>query len=434
MKYLVNERAIKWLISGQLFAIVLISLTNLNLDFKFVIKEGKSMILRQITPKLKDLARQFPAVAILGPRQSGKTTLAQITFPDYLYFSFEDFDTRDLVKQDPRAFLMRYKDEPGVILDEVQNFPELFSYMQGHIDTYKKKGHFIVTGSQNFALNESISQSLAGRIAILTLLPLSIQELQTSQLLPQSIDEAIFKGMYPSLFADDASPQDWYRSYINTYVERDVRQIKNISDLSAFQTFMKLCAGRVGQVLSLTSLSNDCGMSVPTVKQWLSVLEASYILFMLQPFYRNMGKRVIKSPKLYFYDTGLVCNLLQITSQEQLFTHYLRGSLFESYMISDFIKQRFNQGLNSNVYFWRDQSDYEVDCIIEEHNQIVPLEIKATQTFNPHFFDHLTKWNDITDSDKKNNIIVYGGSLTQDTQNGKLLSWHEAGMLYKKYL
>lgn len=392
------------------------------------------MIIRQITTKLKSLAHQFSAVAILGPRQSGKTTLAQMAFPDYLYFSLEDFDTRDLIKQDPRAFLMRYKDEPGVILDEVQNFPELFSFMQGHIDTYKKKGHFIVTGSQNFALNESISQSLAGRIAILTLLPLSIEELQIAQLLPRSVDEAIFKGMYPSIYADGINPQDWYRSYINTYVERDVRQIKNIADLSTFQAFMKLCAGRVGQVLSLTSLSNDCGMSVPTVKQWLSVLEASYLIFMLQPFYRNMGKRVIKSPKLYFYDTGLVCNLLHITSQEQLFTHYLRGSLFESYMISDFIKQRFNQGLNSNVYFWRDQGDYEVDCIIEEYNRTVPIEIKATQTFNPHFFEYLYKWNDITDSDKKNNIVVYGGSASQDTQNGKLLSWHEAGILYKKYV
>ncbi len=392
------------------------------------------MISRQITPKLKDLARQFPAVAILGPRQSGKTTLAQITFPDFLYFSFEDFDTRDLVKQDPRAFLMRYKDEPGVILDEVQNFPELFSYMQGHIDTYKKKGHFIVTGSQNFALNESISQSLAGRIAILTLLPLSIQELHVSKLLPPSIDEAIFNGMYPSIYADSASPQDWYRSYINTYVERDVRQIKNISNLSMFQTFIKLCAGRIGQVLSLTSLSNDSGMSVPTVKQWLSVLEASYIICLVQPYYRNMGKRVIKSPKLYFYDTGLACNLLQISSAQQLFTHYLRGSLFESYIITDFIKQRFNEGLNSNVYFWRDQSDYEVDCIVEEYNKVVPVEIKVSQTFNPHFFEQLTKWNDIADSDQQNNILIYGGHTTQESKNGKLIGWQEAGYLYKKYI
>lgn len=252
--------------------------------------------------------------------------------------------------------------------------------------------------------------------------------------MPQTLDEAIFRGMYPSIYADGVSPHDWYRSYINTYVERDVRQIKNIANLSAFQTFMKLCAGRIGQVLSLTSLSNDCGMSVPTVKQWLSVLEASYIIYLVQPYYRNMGKRVIKSPKLYFYDTGLACNLLQVSSAQQLFTHYLRGSLFESYMISDFIKQRFNQGLNSNVYFWRDQSDYEVDCIIEEPNQVIPVEIKVTQTFNHHFFEYLTKWNDITDSNQKNNIIVYGGSINQETKNGRLVSWQDAGSLLKKYV
>ena len=286
------------------------------------------MISREITLKLQDLAGQFSAVAILGPRQSGKTTLAQITFPNYLYFSFEDFDTRLLVQADPRAFLMRYKDEPGVIFDEIQNIPELFSYMQGFIDSHKKRGHFIVTGSQNFALTQSISQSLAGRIALLTLLPLSMSELKKANKLPESLDDALFNGMYPSIYANRVKPFDWYKSYVATYVERDVRQIKNVTDLSSFQQFMKLVAARVGQVLNLTALSNDTGMSVPTIKQWLNILEASYIIFLLQPFYNNLGKRLIKSPKLYFYDTGLLCSLLQLNSPDQLFAHHLRGPDF----------------------------------------------------------------------------------------------------------
>lgn len=387
------------------------------------------MIKREIAIKLLNLAEQFPAVAILGPRQSGKTTLAQLTFPDYHYFSFEDYDTRALVQSDPRAFLMRYKDECGVILDEIQNVPELFSYMQGHIDTYKKRGHFIVTGSQNFALNESISQSLAGRIALLTLLPLSIDELVKADKLPKTLDQALFCGMYPSVYAPKVQPSDWYRSYIGTYIERDVRQIKNISDLALFQRFMKLCAGRVSQVLNLTALSNDTGMSLPTIKQWLSVLEASYIIFLLQPYHNNLGKRLVKSPKLYFYDTGLVCSLLQLNNSEQLFTHYLRGHLFESYVIADLTKQRFNKGLTSNIYFWRDQSDYEIDCIVEAPGHLVPVELKSSQTFNPHFFEHLSKWNELTETNAASNVIIYGGNVSQKTKNGKLIGWRDSGQL-----
>lgn len=297
--------------------------------------------------------------------------------------------------------------------------------MQGFIDTHKKKGHFIVTGSQNFALTESISQSLAGRIALLTLLPLSMSELKMAKKLPESLDEALFNGMYPSIYADEAKPFDWYKSYVGTYVERDVRQIKNVADLASFQQFMKLVAARVGQVLNLTALSNDTGMSVPTIKQWLNILEASYIIFLLQPFYNNLGKRLIKSPKLYFYDTGLLCSLLQLQSSEQLFSYHLRGHIFESYIITDLMKQRFNKGVNPNIYFWRDQSDYEVDCIIEEHNRLIPAEIKSTQTFNPHFFEYLTKWNELTKTDPAHNIIIYGGIMSQDTQKGRLVGWKD---------
>jgi uncharacterized protein len=383
------------------------------------------MIERTLKTKLKSLAHQFPAIAVLGPRQSGKTTLCQLTFPEYKYFSLEDLSIRSLIKEDPKAFLDRYNNEPGIILDEVQHIPELFSYMQVYIDKYKKKGYFVVTGSQNFALNEAISQSLAGRIALLTLLPLSIAELKKADLLASNIDQALFKGNYPRIYADGAQPLDWYRSYIGTYIERDVRQIKNVGDLALFQKFVVLCAGRIGQVLNLTSLSNDVGLSLPTIKQWLSVLEASYIIFFLQPYAGNVGKRLIKSPKLYFYDTGLACNLLSITAADQLFNHYLRGNLFESYIIADLIKQKYNHGLHPAIYYWRDQSDYEIDCIMQKGQELIPIEIKVMQTFNPHLLDHLEKWNEITHTKPAHNILVYTGELSQDTKRGKLINWQK---------
>ncbi len=394
-------------------------------------EKGFFMIKRELSTKLRELAKQFPAIAILGPRQSGKTTLAQNVFPDYHYFSFEDFDTRALVAQDPRAFLDRYKDGQGVIFDEIQNLPELFSYIQGYIDKYKKKGHYIVTGSQNFALNEKITQTLAGRIAMLTLLPLSLSELKTAHIMPEELDQALFNGMYPSIYADKINPIDWYRSYIATYVERDVRQIKNVTDLNTFQNFMRLCAGRIGQILNMTALSNDVGVSVPTIQKWLSVLEASYIIFLLPPYYKNLGKRAIKSPKLYFYDTGLACSLMQITNVDQLFTHYLRGNLFESYIMADLIKQKQNQGLHSNVYFWRDQSDYEVDGILEDSHTLKAVECRVSQTFNPHFFEYLSKWNEIAKSNPATNVVVYGGKTNQDTKYGRLISWQSCGDLNK---
>jgi uncharacterized protein len=385
------------------------------------------MIRRNLALKLQKLATQFPALAILGPRQSGKTTLARATFSDYHYFSFEDLSTRALVLADPKAFLSKYMDSPGVIFDEIQNVPELFSYMQGYIDEYKKKGHFIVTGSQNLTLNEAISQSLAGRIAILTLLPLSIAELKEAGLLPENIDNALFNGMYPSIYADKTEPFDWYRNYVTTYIERDVRQLQNVGDLNTFKRFMSLCAGRIGQTLNYTSLSNDTGLSVPTMEKWFSILEASYIVFILQPYYKNLGKRVVKSPKLYFYDMGVACSLLSIENSDQIFTHYLRGSLFENYVIADLIKQRYNKGMNPNVFFWRDQSGYEIDCIIEKEQKLTPLEMKVSQTFNAHFLDHLAKWNDLTDSNPADNILVYTGELSQNMQKGRLLNWQEIG-------
>lgn len=386
-------------------------------------------IKRTLEEKILALAHQFPAIGLLGPRQSGKTTLAKNTFTEHRYFNLEDISIRSLIREDPHAFLSKYKDGPGIIFDEIQNLPELFSFIQVYIDEYKRKGFFILTGSQNFALNQAISQSLAGRIALLTLLPLSIKELRQGNLLPDSIDETIFKGSYPAMYADGVSARDWYRNYINTYIERDVRLLKNITDLGAFQHFMKLCAGRVGNVLKLTSLSNETGMSVTTIKQWLTLLQASYIVFLLQPYYHNIGPRLTKAPKIFFYDTGLACSLLGIETPDQLFTHYNRGNLFESMIISDLYKQRENKGMNPNIYFWRDKHDYEIDCIIEHPQKLVPVEIKASQTFNRSFFEHMNKWNQLTETDPGDNIIIYGGNDSQNTKNGRLVSWKTLGEL-----
>lgn len=388
------------------------------------------LIKREIEGRLRSLAQQFTAIAILGPRQSGKTTLAKMVFGDYKYFSFEELGTRQLVLSDPRAFLEKYKDEAGLILDEIQHVPELLSYMQTHIDTYKKRGHFIITGSQNILVNESITQSLAGRIAILTLLPLSISELQNAKLLPENIEAAILKGGYPSIYADGISAYDWYSFYINTYIERDVRQLKNITDLSLFQKFMQICAGRIGQELNMSSIANDLGLSVTGVKQWLSILEATYVIFLLQPYYKNFNKRLTKSPKLYFYDTGVATALLGITDEQQLFSHFARGALFESFIISDLKKQCYNLGVRPNLYFWRDQSGYEVDCILEAGAKNIPIEIKASSTYNTNFLTNLAKWNAIADESYKNNILIYGGNDGFDgpcTIGGKIIGWKSAG-------
>ena len=389
-------------------------------------------IKRNIAQRLISLAQQFPAVAIFGPRQSGKTTLAKEIFKDYIYFSFEDLNNRFLVKTDPKAFLEKYKDIPGLILDEVQHVPELLSYIQTHIDTYKKKGHFIITGSQNLLLSQSITQSLAGRIAILTLLPLSISELENSNTLPEDLDKFLVEGAYPAIYADKVNAADWYSFYINTYVERDVRQVKNIGDLSLFQKFMKLCAGRIGQELNISSLANDLGLAGPTVKQWLSILEATYIIFLLQPYYKNFNKRVIKSPKLYFYDTGLAASLLGIDNKN-FFAHYMRGPIFENLIISDFKKQYFNLGKQPNIYFWRDQSQYEVDCLIDS-NKLIPVELKSGATYNTHFLDNFANFNEITETNPKDNILIYAGEQELNTSKGKIINWQHSSELIKTVL
>lgn len=384
---------------------------------------------RKITPRLKKISAQFPVIGILGPRQSGKTTIAKALFPSYKYFNLEELDTRFFAQEDPRRFLKALEKEEGVILDEIQRVPDLLSYIQAHVDDWQKPGFFVLTGSENILLNYHISQTLAGRIALVTLLPLSLEELDQASLLPKELEKAIFQGFYPPVHAKKIDAKDWIQSYIQTYIERDVRQLKQIADLSLFQKFLQLCAGRIGQLLDLTSIGNDCGITAHTVRSWLSVLEATYVIFLLQPHHKNFNKRVIKAPKLYFYDTAIACHLLSIQSSNDLLTHYLRGGLFESLILSDLLKQRFNAGLIPNLYFWRDKSGHEVDCILEHGTRLVPVEIKSSETISSDFFISLMKWNQLAGNDPSNGYVVYGGGEKQIRTQGTALSWRQLNSL-----
>ncbi len=383
------------------------------------------MIKRDLEPKLRQMAQQFPVVAVLGPRQSGKTTLSQETFPNYKYVSLEDFDARELANSDPRAFLAQHNNDYGVILDEIQHAPRLLSYIQTEVDRSKKHGFFVIISSQNFLLNEAITQTLAGRVAILTLLPLALSELKRADLLPSDSNSMIFQGSYPRLYAKNLDPADWYPNYINTYIERDVRQIKNVSDLSTFQLFMKLCAGRIGQLLNVSSLANDCGISVTTANSWISILEQSYIIFLLQPHFKNFSKRLVKTSKLYFYDTGIASFLLELESAKQVATHYLRGGLFESFIISELMKMRYNRGRIPHYYFWRDKIGHEVDCIIGHGGKLFPVEIKSGQTITEDYFEELHYWSELAGTEAGRSYCVYTGSESQNRTLVSVLKWQD---------
>ncbi len=384
---------------------------------------------RAISSQLREASQEFPVVTLVGPRQSGKTTLAQTEFPNHRYISLEDFDMRDLAVADPRKFLSEYPTASGIILDEIQHAPQLLSYMQTIVDREKKKGFFIVTGSQNFLVDEAITQTLAGRMAVLTLLPLSISELRDADLLPSKIETLIYKGSYPRAHVDKVSIERLYNNYIRLYVERDVRQIKNVSDLNTFQKFMRLCAGRVGQVLNVTSLGNDCGINANTAKAWISLLQTSYIIFLLYPFYRNYGKRLIKAPKLYFIDSGIACSLLRIRSAQELSNHYLRGGLVETLILSDFLKQQYNLDQQPSLYFWRDKTGNEIDCIIDEPQYPIPVEIKAGQTVARDFFKELRYWQATSNIPDVPKYLVYAGSENQSWPHAQVLGWQSAGNL-----
>jgi predicted AAA+ superfamily ATPase len=379
-------------------------------------------ITREMLSILEKFASFFPVVALLGPRQSGKTTLAQEAFRDYYYVNLENLDILDIALSDPRGFLERLLVHKGVIIDEFQNAPDLLSYIQVIVDREKRPGFFVLTGSQNFLMNQAISQSLAGRVGILTLLPLSLKEVADAHLQAKFSDDAIIKGGYPRVFTDAAlDPEYIYPSYIQTYLERDVRAISKVTDLVLFKKFLGLCAGRIGQLLNISGLASDCGISVPTAHAWLSILQASYIIYLLQPHHANFNKRLTKSAKLYFYDTGVACSLLHINTADQLQQHYLRGPLFENLIITDIAKQFYNRAKNPPIYFWRDSHGHEVDCLIEQGNQLLPIEIKAGMTFNKSFLDGVNYWLEL--SKQKQGLIVYGGNEPMRAKSINIESW-----------
>ncbi len=380
------------------------------------------MYQRLLRLKLMKLAKSFPAIAIMGPRQSGKTTLAKTLFKNYDYVSLENFDERIAAENDPRGFLENFL--KGVILDEIQKVPKLFSYLQGIIDQNNIPGKFILTGSHNFLLHEKITQTLAGRVAIQRLLPLSLEEIKKKKKLGENWENLAFNGFYPFLFAKKTKPVDFYSSYLQTYVERDVRDIKNIGNLSDFQRFLKLCAGRVGQLLNISSLALDTGISHTTAKTWLSLLEASFIVYLLKPHYKNFNKRLVKMPKLYFYDTGLLSFLLNLKSAKQLKSHFAYGSIFENFIIMEIIKNSFNKGETANnLYFWRDNSGHEIDLIIEKANKFLSIEIKASKTGNKTFFDHLTFWQKISGEKEENSFVIYAGDRNFKLKSGQQIGW-----------
>jgi uncharacterized protein len=380
------------------------------------------MIERIIGSKMLHLIEKFPIISVTGPRQSGKTTLIKALFPEYRYENLENPETRLLAVSDARKFLGKGE---RVIIDEIQRVPELFSYIQVEVDQSGLNGQFIISGSQSFLLNLHISQSLAGRVAIFNLLPLSVNELFNHGFRADSAENMIYRGFYPRLYDKNIEPSDFYPNYIQTYVERDVRLLQNIQDLTLFIRFLKLCAGRTGQLLNMNALATDCGISPNTAKSWLSVLEASFIIFFLKPHIVNYNKRLVKMPKIYFTDTGLACSLLEIYSKNQLGTHYLRGALFENLILSEFLKSRFNRNLRNNCYFWRDNKGMEVDCILENGNELTPVEIKSAQTYNEDFFRNLIYWNKLSGNVSERSYVIYGGEKSRETRDGYLVSWRE---------
>jgi len=375
------------------------------------------MIQREITPVLRKMADQFKAVAITGPRQSGKTTLCQLVFPDKPYVSLETPDERMRALRDPRQFLSRFPD--GCILDEIQRAPELFSYLQGILDANKKPGQFILTGSQQFGMMAQISQTLAGRIGILKLLPFS-----SSALTPKNdLNTTLWKGGYPPIFDPGIDPVYWYDAYISTYVERDVRQILQVQDINLFQRFLALCAGNIGQLFNASRIGSDCGLNHGTVSKWLSVLEASYVAFRLQPHHLNFRKRLVKTPKIYFYDVGLAIRLLGIETAEQLHTHPFRGSLFENWVIVEMLKKRYNRGLRNNLSFWRNNTGQEIDLLAETAGKLTPIEIKSGQTFASDWLNGMHKWLLLAGEHVSNPTLFYGGEQNWKEGDTHIRSW-----------
>ena len=375
------------------------------------------MIDRKIEPVLHDLASKYPVVTLTGPRQSGKTTLCRKVFPDMAYANLESPDVREYAAADPRGFLAAYRD--GVIIDEIQRAPQLVSYIQGIVDERRTPGQFILTGSQQFEVMNTINQSLAGRTGLLKLLPFSIPEILGTTL-PESLDILLLKGFYPRIHDQGLNPTQALGDYYETYVERDLRQLTSIRDLSLFQKFIRLCAGRIGQIINLHSLANDTGVSHTTAHAWISLLEASYILFLLRPWYRNISRRLIKSPKIYFYDVGLAAYLLGMESEIHVSRDPLRGNLLENLALMEAIKYRFNRGRKNAVTFYRDSRGNEVDMVLESGRDAFPLEVKAGTTIAEDFFKGLKHFSRVAGEPPHGYGLIYGGQEIQQRGNFRI--------------
>ncbi|MCC2624587.1 MAG: hypothetical protein K0R14_460 [Burkholderiales bacterium] len=379
---------------------------------------------REITNELLNAAKSYPVVTVIGPRQSGKTTLVRNTFPDLQYVNLEAPDIRQFAQNDPRAFLSRYTTN-GVILDEIQRVPELLSYIQVIVDETKVFGKFILTGSHQLMLHQAITQSLAGRTSLLTLLPMTISELTNAQF-NLDIDQYMLNGCFPRIYADNLTPIKTYRNYFQTYIERDVRQMINIKDINLFEKFIRICASRIGQVINKDGMANELGMSAATVTQWLSILKASFVIFMLPPYFENFGKRMIKASKLYFTDTGLAAYLLGIENTQQLSRDPLRGFLFENLVILELVKTRLNMGLDTGLYFYRDSNQNEIDVIYKSGHELLPIEIKSAQTFDPTFLRGLNFYQNLTKDRVSKKYLIYSGSYEQEIGDTHIINYKNA--------
>lgn len=385
------------------------------------------MIQRSIQASLEKAASQYKGVALTGPRQSGKTTLARETFPDLPYLSMENPDTLELARADPRGLLQRYGE--GCIFDEIQRAPFLLSYLQEVLDTSAATGRFILTGSQQFGMMEGLTQSLAGRCALLTLLPFSLGELRASGHEFSSLEAQLFGGGYPPIYDSALEPEQWLNGYIATYLERDVRQVSMVKDLTLFSRFLSLCAGSVGQELNFSRLGADCGVNHATARQWLSILEASFVVYRLPPHFANFRKRVVKSPKLYFYDVGLATRLLRVETADQLFTHPLRGALFENWVVSELVKGRYNRWKEPNFYFWRENNGLEVDVLVDQAGRLAPIEIKSGATVSSDWLQGLQRWRKLAAETAGPPRLIYGGDTAWTQNETEIIPWQNLPQL-----
>lgn len=383
------------------------------------------MFKRELAQQITNDLKSFPCLLLTGPRQSGKTTLLKTLLPDYQYLTLESPDVLARVNADPRGTIEQYLSQ-GMIIDEAQNSPAIFSYIQEYVDQSQEMGHFVLSGSQNFLLSEAISQSLAGRVSVLELLPLSYQEYASQGDEQISVWNYLFQGGYPRIYKDSISPDRWYNSYIRTYLERDVRSLLSIKELGTFQTFLKLAAARHGQLLNLSDIATQLGVSQPTVKSWLSVLEASYISKVVKPYYRNFNKRLVKTPKLYFYDSAIVSQLLGIHDPGFLFQHAMRGAIFEGWCFAEITKYFLNQAKPAEIYFWRDQMGVEVDFILEGQDTLIGIECKSGKTIAPDAFDVLEVWSaQLSSKTPVIKVVVYAGDESYQQNDVHVVGWRD---------